>query len=520
MRPVFLLGILFASAFLIISVSAQECTIDVFGLDVSGNTIKGKVRNTGDINQSISYGIFVNDAPVLNESINLTPGSLKLIEKTHSFDTGEYKITLNASSGCGGWDSENMWHLIFEKYECENPHGLQGENRCDYASRQFQVCSNGAWNVVAENDNEYCWNCPSTCGDGACNCGETISSCYMDCIHGSCSQGYLDEYQCRESTLQRKYRYANCTTEWRDLYACVYGCAGGQCESYPGLPGCSVTIESLDHTNNVLYGRSTYTTSTVKNTGNITTLVNLTFFLDGQLREYYKKALGPGSSFVKTFNFNPGRTGSHSVKLNASARCGYSDARSFTLNVVSTSSSPACNNNNACEPFRGETEENCPADCGAARGETNVSIYPNQMDITLYTAKVVSVDIVSGIPQEFSISVSGIPEEWLSYSDRLDVARSRVAYIYITPQKIGHYNLSVNVHAVSESLDFGREIPVYVAPVSSEDIQKGILGQVLDFISGIFSFLATNLIAFALILIIIIVILIYIGHNYLRIDIF
>jgi hypothetical protein len=48
-----------------------------------------------------------------------------------------------------------------------------------------------------------------------------------------CTQGYLNEYDCRENTygssVIRKYQYSDCSTKWLHGFHCGYGCENGRC---------------------------------------------------------------------------------------------------------------------------------------------------------------------------------------------------------------------------------------------------------------------------------------------------
>jgi hypothetical protein len=57
---------------------------------------------------------------------------------------------------------------------------------------------------------------------------------YLTCTGTmACEAGYLDEYQCNGGNRQRRYQYEDCSTEWRTVQVCDYGCEGGEC-----IPGC------------------------------------------------------------------------------------------------------------------------------------------------------------------------------------------------------------------------------------------------------------------------------------------
>jgi hypothetical protein len=467
--------------------------------------------------------IFVNDSLVLNQTITLNATAVSSVEQEYAFGTGVFEVKANATSDCGAHHEESMFHIVLQKYECINPYAVHGAEYCDYPNAKLLRCLEGSWITVAENNYFYCTTCTRTCGDGICNCGETLQTCYQDCLHGVCENKYLNSYSCSGNTLQRLYQYVNCSSIWVNLYDCYYGCSNGACKTAPGSPGCSVSIATFDYTNSIVEGSAATITATVTNTGNTTSNVRLDFLLDNSVNQTYSQSMPSGSSFARTFTYRPS-AGSHPIKLSATATsCGFSDMRTGAVSVFRPQPPASiCNNNSICEPFRGETQENCPSDCtsGTPRpSATNVSITPPSLDTSIYRGRVVSVIIISKESQEFGLSVRGVPAEWISYPGTVQVDMEKAVYIYVTPQELGNYNLTFDVEAKNENLMFSRDIGMYVAPASQEEMSEGIIGQIFSFLDKAWNFLAKNLWGFVVVLVIIVLVVIWIGKRYLRIDI-
>jgi len=188
----------------------EECGIDITGLDVSGDIIYYSLRNAGSITETIDYSIKVNGAIIQSGSLSLASGSTRSEQKSYSFGYGSYVVTLQAESDCGVDDSQTITHTRFRPYSCKNPNGYEGEERCDYSEKQRLECRDGYW-VRVSGYYDYCEN------------------------DDDCTSRYLNDYRCDGDVVQRKYRYSDCETEWRDWEVCDYDCYQGKCTSnrYP-----------------------------------------------------------------------------------------------------------------------------------------------------------------------------------------------------------------------------------------------------------------------------------------------
>ncbi len=507
-----LLCILFVTIYFS-DLAAALCDVDVYNLDVENRDITAHIKNTGNATEIINYTILVNSVFVESQEVELNSSEVFDISTSYNFDVGRYEVELKAVADCDSFDYESMVHYVLYPFECKNPHGIRGENRCDYDLRQYLVCRGGSWIVLARNnDGEYCYNCLYHCGDGSCNCGETYSSCYRDCRR-SCTQ----EWICMDS-YYKVYRYSDCSLG-TSVY-CPNGCRSGECIS--GSSVCDVGITTFDYVNRFPFGHEGYVTMNIMNTGSRTETINISFYLDGVLKNYRRFGVGAGDEKSQTFYYMPG-DGSHQIKVIMETSCGTEERRDAYVNVfrISDDDFVICNDNGICEPEIGESVTNCPRDCAVIiLPDTSVDINPSGMDMGINRGKVVSVYIVSHHPQTFTIHVTGVPESWMSYEKSIHVDEKDTVYIYITPKELGNYNMTVSVEAQDEGLVFSSDVALYVAPLSKSDIEDSLLGRFLKLIADFFGFLGSNLWALVTLLVIAFVTVIVVGMKKLRRGIF
>jgi hypothetical protein len=535
--PVFVFFLVFSSC-MAFGAGAQECGVDVYGLDVQKNEIFANIKNTGWEPENITYSVYVNDKQVFSGNLALDVTETVRTGISYSFNYGEYVIKIVASAGCGYQDSETVSHVILQDYSCFSPHGLEGQDYCDYYSQRYYICQDGKW-VEAEG---YSYHCALDCQEGylssyrcygnvlqaeyqhsdcstewvnsqycryGCESGQCLprfsctphyqTACYngdlwwydscnrRESVHEYCEAGCINDRCIREycssgwvctDGYHRAYRHYDCTFSYSTY--CQYGCEDGMCRPETI---CGVDITSFDYVEHAREDYQTYVTATVLNTGNDDETIELTLYVDGVKRGHYSKSLDPRESYIKTLYYFPD-AGTNSVKVTARAGCGSVDTRSATVYAHDTKDSAICNSNGLCEPSLGENQGTCPSDCKPAEPvKTWVGFYPESMDTILNKGNAVVINIRSSRPQAFSIDVKGVPSDWLSYSGGVDVDREEAVYVYIIPKSLGSYDVDVTVTALSENLRFSSDIDLYVASEKIEGSFAGgptISGEAID----------------------------------------
>jgi hypothetical protein len=501
---------------LAISISVSQgvqdlCLVDVYGLEVIDGSIRGNIQNTGNINATVTYNLWVEKdnlkTLLKNGTLDMIPNQLNVISNSYSFGTGSYIITLSMEADCGASDSESMGHIILEGFICSNPHAIEGQTKCDYGEQEYLQCTTNGWQVVSKNEDEYCYNCAGICGDGECNCGENTTTCRRDCGTGRCRTGYMDEYRCLGSTRERKFQLSDCDTEWKDVEDCLYGCGiNDECNPGPGqIAGCGVKIKTFDYMSSATPSSNPYVTVLVENTGDQSETITLSLKVGGAQKGTYSENVYFGDNFTKTlYYFQPTLPGSYPIVLNADADCGSSDVATAELSI----SEPG----EVVEPPPGPAVV-VPADPAP---QTAVDFFPTLLDIVAHQSKVIVVDIDSSQRQTFSIMVEGVPESWVEYQRQVIVDREKSVYIFTTPEKTGTYELTIFVTAESEGKNFERKVDLYVAPVDSEKPEDTFLGYVTNEFTNFVSYVSQNIWAVIALIIIAIIIVIAIGHKHLK----
>ena len=398
-----------------------------------------------------------------------------------------------------------MGHIILEKYSCKDPYAMEGEDRCNYGTQEYYACTDGKWKTIAINETEYCLNCPNICGDGLCSCGETASSCYRDCRSGNCAAGYLDQYRCTDGTSQRLYRNADCSTEWRKTQECAYGCAGGKCNSAPGVEaGCSISITSFDYLSSITESEaSPYITVSIKNTGETEETVDIVLKVSGVVKGYYSQTESQGGEFPKKFFYEPpNETGTFPLEIFASADCGAKDNVTAMLEVTPMGEA-------IVYPPAVVTPPEPPL-------QTSADIYPSAIDIALGSSGVIIVDIDSSEEQDFEIGVAGGDPAWFEYPEHVTVKKEKSIYVYATPQQAGAHEITVSVSAGNEDYAFSRKVSIFVASPKSMEAEGTVLGVMARIIGDAIGLLSSNIWAVISIIVIAIIILVAIGHRHLK----
>jgi hypothetical protein len=316
----------------------------------------------------------------------------------------------------------------------------------------------------------------------------------------------LGSYRCYGSWRQRQFQYANCTTIWVNITECTYGCINGTCCTGPGeIPGCGVEIKTLDYLDNVAKGATTQLTATVRNTGDSTQTINLYLYVNSQLKAFRSRSIASGSEGTELLAYtSPSSAGSYALLLNATAGCGSYEAKQATLHVIETAAPVIV------------LPPQPPAPPPQVI-ETNVMFYPASLDMELYAAKAVTVDITSAQIQGFSINASGMPLEWLEYDETFSVGRgNRIAYIYVTPEQLGNYSLAVSARAESEGKDFSSVIEIYVAPPWIDTGEGGFIGRAMKLLGEAILLISNNFWAVVLLVIIALLAVIILGAHRLR----
>jgi hypothetical protein len=290
------------------------------------------------------------------------------------------------------------------------------------------------------------------------DCGSTDWESVYHQPGGACTARYLDEYKCEGLWRMRKYQNSDCSTLWINVESCPQGCYSGSCSPYPPYPPygqCGVSIQRFDYQANVAGNQAASIWLEARNTGTVTESVTLSLFVDGQLTGSYPATVTPGATSLRLFYYYP-VPGTHQVQVKAETNCGSTDTRTATI-TASGQVQPA--------------PQPTPM-------QTSVSIYPSSADTSFCESKFITINVHSAKAQVFTIQVTGIPPEWVSYQSQntLQAGEDRNLYIFAGPKELGLHQMKITVKAESENLVYSQDVSVYTAPCQQTAEPQGTGG--------------------------------------------
>ncbi len=297
-------------------------------------------------------------------------------------------------------------------------------------------------------------------------CGSTDTEFLsVDGDHGTCTAKYLDEYRCSGSWSQRKYQYSDCSSLWVNYESCSSGCSNGFCIGTGSQ--CAVSIQKFDYQTSIVAGNAAYVTLEARNTASRQETITLSLWVDGQLKESYPASVNPGSVSLRTFYYYP-TAGTHQILAKAETNCGTSDTRTATVNVLQTGQP-------APYPYPYPTPP-------APSLPTAVSIYPSSVDTCLCDAKFITINIHNSVEQVYTIQVTGVPSEWVSYQSQTIVkSGDRQLFVYAGPKELGTHNMRIKVTAEAEKKSFEQDVSVFTAPCPDKPLGgDGITGSLIE----------------------------------------
>ncbi len=176
----------------------------------------------------------ISGLPIYENSVNEEGyNSPRLGPEDEEIEEEEYPIELGPED-----DGSYTSHESDKDYE-RNDENDEEKNTCEVGYLEEYRC-NGVWkqrkwqylscNTEWKNY-EYCYY---GCSNNGCNSEpEEEEENEEDEIEETCNSGYLEEYQCFDDTLKRKYQYSDCDYYWFFYEYCDYGCSNNECNSEP-----------------------------------------------------------------------------------------------------------------------------------------------------------------------------------------------------------------------------------------------------------------------------------------------
>ncbi len=433
-KPLFV-AILFLALFAgSVQAAPLECGLDLFSLRVNQGNVTFFLKNIGVNATTVSFQTTIGDS-VFSGNTTLAAGQIVSVGQNATFAVGSTPLSASAVSSCGATDHESITHIVLEQVSCFSPPAVAGQDRCELSTQSYFVCEGGSWVLRARNTNDYCYACGlSTCGDGVLNCGETAATCPRDARRMPCPRGYTGNYRCSGDILQQEYRDDSCRSQYVTSQQCTYGCENNACLSSPFPGSCGISLSDVTAPS----GSDTITMA-VKNTGVPGHIATVRFLKDGNLVQSVSAALFSGQELRRTFHYVPP---AGQLTFQASASCGASDSVSVSAPVHTKPVSP-------------------PLPTPSLH--TTFTSFPENLDLRHGDAGAVALTLTTARPQPFTITVSGIPADWVSVQSPVAVADTSVVYLTITGKEPGTYPVAISVFAQNEGKNLTADLNLFVA---------------------------------------------------------
>ncbi|MCD6591179.1 MAG: PKD domain-containing protein [Candidatus Aenigmarchaeota archaeon] len=246
--------------------------------------------------------------------------------------------------------------------------------------------------------------------------------------------------------------------------------------------GCGVLFTTFDYSSYVPENKTAWVEAEIKNTGRSGTFT-MKFYVDDNLKDTYTRYLYSGQKVKKRFEFS-GRTGSHKVKILVHMPCGGYKEKRASINFYSLDSKVF---------IKKEKEKRIEV------AEVDVHIEPKSFDTKKNSGRVLTLVLESPELRTFELSVKGLPENWITYPEKVDVKGRETTYIYVVPKEAGSYQFTIVIKAGDRV--FEKKINMYVAlPLPHTETYMPFSGMITFMEKNPYVSIGIVLIIFALII--------------------
>jgi hypothetical protein len=100
-----------------------------------------------------------------------------------------------------------------------------------------------------------------------------------------------------------------------------------------------------------------------------------------------------------------------------------------------------------------------------ALAETQAYLMPGYLDTVLFSPVSGNIYVETDSPGTYHVSITGVPEDWLSYHETVHVEKDAVAAYTVNPKDAGKYQLFITVKGPGGTFDLENRL--WVGPASS-----------------------------------------------------
>ncbi|MBN1896170.1 MAG: hypothetical protein JW789_00395 [Candidatus Aenigmarchaeota archaeon] len=262
-----------------------------------------------------------------------------------------------------------------------------------------------------------------------------------------CVAGLTENYMCSNGKVMREKMTSTCGILWVIVQECS-SCESEACAGYgvaspdssvPAVSSCNVEITSFNYIDGIASNMYQIVEVGVKNTGVGTSSAEVRIYVDNVYVKKGTVSVTSGETVKKEFRFMM-TEGTHTLKAEVIACGSVKDTAKSGVGAVRVFSAAV----SAGVPEPDPVEE-APSQKAVSRifievdtGETG-ALYSYNCESVVFK--------VSPFPptEEYRVSVTGVPQDWLDYPKTVNALEKSEFYVYIFPQEPGNYTLNVRV---------------------------------------------------------------------------
>ncbi len=273
-----------------------------------------------------------------------------------------------------------------------------------------------------------------------------------------CVEGVTENYMCSNGNVAVEIIKDNCVSQWKVVEYCDEDCVDGHCAADGEITDadsgvCDADITSVTYTDGVPANRYVNAEASVTNTGNSGRDITVRAYVDGKLKDREDVYVKKDETVKVNLRFKTTQ-GTHTLRIDASACGSVRDGTTYEIKV-----------NKAITQTAGVPEGRDVEESPEIEEVKNIYIETSQKK--LFSVQCEGVVLKASVypPTEtYRVSVTGVSQEWLYYTNVLNAVEKNDFYVYVTPKEAGNYTLKVRVFTIDGEVSAVKEVKLYATP--------------------------------------------------------